>query len=151
LKKKLFPDTTASSFWSVGCMDATTQTFLFVDTYDVVDATTFANMCGAYFNYWTEMSSNFWLIHRTDGCTSENFKYSIIFVYLKNIDMLWQGWATLFVSRAIAKKVWLTQASIGNLSLKVWTYLEIKWVLSCPFAKEIGICYQLIFQFSEPK
>jgi hypothetical protein len=50
--KIVFSDTTASKFWFVGCMDAATQTFWFVDTYaNIVYSTTIANMCGAHFNY----------------------------------------------------------------------------------------------------
>jgi hypothetical protein len=42
----------ASNFWKVGCFDATTQIFSPVNTYDIVDATVFANQCGALFNYY---------------------------------------------------------------------------------------------------
>jgi hypothetical protein len=41
----------ASSYWKVGCFDATTKIFTSVNTYDFVDSTVFANECGALFNY----------------------------------------------------------------------------------------------------
>jgi hypothetical protein len=46
-----FIDSTDFSTWTVGCMDASTQTFWFVDAFKDVDSTELANTCGSHFNY----------------------------------------------------------------------------------------------------
>jgi hypothetical protein len=42
---------TASTYWKVGCFDASTQNFTFINTYGVVNQTLFAIECGALYNY----------------------------------------------------------------------------------------------------
>ncbi len=43
-------------YWTVGCIDAATQRFWWIGTYDVnVDPNAFGALCGTYYNYWIRL------------------------------------------------------------------------------------------------
>jgi len=46
-----FIDSTNFLTWIVGCMDASTKTFWFIDDFKDVDPTALANTCGSHFLY----------------------------------------------------------------------------------------------------